>query len=120
MPLSDLSEPAKLDLVIVAGDSFTRTLVIQDSTLVPINLTGLTGRAQIRARSGSALLEAFTVTIASPTTGEVTFALTATQTRALSATASSAKWDLELDGGDTNTHTILTGSITITPDITVL
>ena len=116
MPLSDLSEPATLNLKFVAGDSFSRTIRLLESDSTPIDLTGLTGRAQIRDRPKGKLLGTFTVTIPTPTNGEVTFALTATETRALPG---SGVWDLELDGGDTNTHTIVSGTVKVMPDVTV-
>ena len=115
MPLSDLTEPARLDLKFVSGDSFSRTILIKDEN-GPIDLTGLTGRAQIRDRPNGTLLAEFTVTIPTPLTGEVVFSLTTAQTRALPG---KGVWDLELDGGLNNTHTIVTGAVCVIPDVTV-
>lgn len=114
MPLSDLTEPAKLDLMLYAGDSFARTFTLKDSNGVAIDLTGLTGRAQVRDRPGGKLLASFTVVV-TPLTGTIEVSLTATQTRALT---NGGVWDLELDGGDTNTHTIVAGKVKICPDVT--
>jgi hypothetical protein len=116
MPLSDLTEPARLDLKLVAGDSFSRTVRLQEQNGDPIDLTGLTGRAQIRDRPKGKLLAEFTVTIPTPTNGEITFSLDTTQTRALPG---AGVWDLELDGGTTNTHTIVSGDVKVIPDVTV-
>lgn len=116
MPLSDLTEPARLDLKIVSGDSFTRTIRLQEQGGAPIDLTGLTGRAQIRDRPKGKLLAEFTVDIPTPTNGEVTFSLDTTQTRDLPG---KGVWDLELDGGPTNTHTIVSGEVCVLPDVTV-
>lgn len=116
MPLDDLTEPAKFDLRIVAGDSFVRTILLKEADGTAIDLTGLTGRAQVRDRPKGKLLAEFDVDIATPATGEVVFSLTATQTRALPG---AGVWDLELDGGDTNTHTIIAGSVCVLPDVTV-
>lgn len=101
----------------VAGDSFTRSLILKESDGTLIDLSGLTGRAQIRVRAGSpTVLADFTVSIPTPANGEVIFSLTTIQTRALPGCA---VWDLELDGGDTNTHTVVAGDVTVTPDVTV-
>lgn len=116
MPLSDLTEPARLDLKLVAGDSFTRTIRLQEQGGTAIDLTGLTGRAQIRDRPKGKLLAEFTVAIPTPANGEVVFSLDTTQTRALPG---KGVWDLELDGGATNTHTIVSGEVCVTPDVTV-
>jgi hypothetical protein len=115
MPLSDLTEPAKLDLVLYAGDSFARTFTLKESDGSAIDLTGLTGRAQVRDRAGGRLLAEFTVNV-TPLTGTIEVSLTATQTRALLA---GGVWDLELDGGDTNTHTIVAGKVKVHPDVTI-
>lgn len=116
MPLSDLTEPARLDLRFVAGDSFSRTIALKDENGDPIDLTGLTGRAQIRNRPNGDLLADFTVSIPTPANGEITFSLDTTQTRALPG---KGVWDLELDGGATNTHTIVSGDVKVIPDVTV-
>ena len=62
------------------------------------------------------MLEEFTVTIPTPLTGEVTFAMDTTQTRALPG---KGVWDLELDGGVNNTTTIVSGTVCVLPDVTV-
>jgi len=115
MPLSDFTEPGTLNLRIVCGDSFTKTLTVQESDGTAINLTGITGRAELRKRFGGALIQAFTVAIPTPTNGQVTFSLTATETRGLV----DGVWDIELDGGISNRHTILQGTVTVLPDVTV-
>lgn len=114
MPLSALSEPARLDLKIVTGDSFSRTLrFLSDGA--PVDLTGYTGRAQVRDRPAGKLLATFTVTIPTPTNGEVIIALDTTATRGLAA----GVWDLELDAGPTATHTVVQGAVKVLADITV-
>jgi hypothetical protein len=115
MPLSDFTEPGTLNLRIVCGDSFTKTITVQESDGTAIDLTGITGRAEIRDRYGGSLLETFTVVIATPTNGQVAFSLTATQTRTLA----DGVWDIELDGGISNRHTILQGTVSVLPDVTV-
>lgn len=116
MPLSDISEPAKLNFTIVRGDSFTKTVIVQESDGTPIDLTGYVGRAEIRQGYGGTLLDSFTVAIPTPSNGEVTMSLDATQT--VSA-ISGGVYDLELDAGVNNRHTLLAGTVTILPDVTV-
>jgi hypothetical protein len=117
MPLSDILAPTRANLQVVAGDSYQRTVTVTESDGSAINLTGITGRAHVRARPGADLLAEFTVSIPTPANGQVVFSLTAEQTRALPIGA--LQWDLELDGGNTNTHTILAGTLTVVPDITI-
>ena len=114
MPLEDLTQPAKLDLTIVSGDSFSREIIVEENDGTPIDLTGLTGYAQIRTRAGGGLLADFTVVIV-PLEGKITISLDTTQTAALPG---KGVWDLELNGGATNTHTIVTGCICVLPDVT--
>ena len=73
-------------------------------------------QTQIRDRPKGKLLAEFTVTIPIPTNGEVIFSLDTAQTRALPG---KGVWDLELDGGATNTHTIVNGEVCVIPDVTV-
>ena len=114
MPLADLTQPAKLDLTIVSGDSFSREIIIEESDGTPIDLAAYTGYAEIRTRPGGDLLATFTVVIDAPL-GKVTISLTTTQTAALPG---KGVWDLELNGGATNTHTIVTGVVCVLPDVT--
>lgn len=115
MPLQDLSEPARVDLKMVAGDSFSKEFRLREQDGTAIDLTGLTGRAQVRDRPGGELLAEFTVGPLDAT-GVVTISLTTAQTRALPG---KGVWDLELDGGATNTKTIVQGDVKVIPDITV-
>lgn len=114
MPLADLTQPAKLDLTIVSGDSFSREIILEENDGTPIDLTAYAGYAQIRTRAGGALLADFTVVIDAPN-GKVTISLTTTQTAALPG---KGVWDLELNGGASNTHTVVTGCVCVLPDVT--
>lgn len=120
MPLSDLNEPRRLDLRIRAGDSFARALAIQEADGSATDLTGLTPRAQVRDRPGGSLLAEFVAAlVGDPANGIVSYALSAAQTRSLAALEPGMVWDLELDGGDTNTTTVVAGTVTVCPDVTV-
>lgn len=120
MPLADLLEPIRLDLRIFAGDSYTRSIALQEADGSAINISGLTPRAQVRNRPGGTLLATLTAQIVGdPALGIISYSFTATQTRALAAVTSSMVWDLELDGGDTNLKTLVAGKVTVCPDTTV-
>ena len=115
MPLDSIARPGTYDLVFVAGDSFRRELLVREQGGSPIDLTGLVARAQIRNRPNGTILATITTSIPTPTNGIIIITMDATQTRALPG---SGKWDIELDGGITNLHTILAGGVKVIPDIT--
>jgi hypothetical protein len=116
MALSDIARPAKHDLTVVCGDSFSRTFTVRDSAGAAIDLTGFVGRAQVRDRAGGALLADFLVTIAAPTTGVIVISLRSSQTYALPSIG--GVWDLELDGGETATHTLIGGRVVVQMGVT--
>lgn len=77
---------AELEILIEQGSTFLRTLTIQDSALVPVNLTGHSFRGMIRHLTDDAApVASFTCTIANQGTnpGEVSIALTPTETSAI-------------------------------------
>ena len=120
MPLADLDTPKELNLHLRAGDSFARSVQLQEADGSPANLTGYTPRAQIRDRPGGTLLATLTTGVVGlPTDGIISYALTVTQTRALAAAEPGMVWDLEVDAGDTQTTTVAAGTVTICPEVTV-
>ncbi len=120
MPLADLKEPVRLDIKFQAGDSFARSFAVQEADGSATDLTGLTPRAQIRSRPGGPLLATLaTGFVGDPALGVVSYALSTTQTRSLAASNPGMVWDLELDGGTTNTTTVVRGTVTVCPDVTV-
>lgn len=120
MPLSALREPIRLDLSLRSGDSYARSIQIQESDGTPTDLTGYTVRAQVRDRPGGGLLATLiTAIVGDPANGTVSYALTTDQTRSLGLLEPVMVWDIELDAGDTNTTTIASGYVSVCPEVTV-
>ncbi len=117
MPLNTITHPGEYDLLIYEGDSFRLEVLVREKKGgPPVDLTGLVALSQIRNRPGGKLIVSFTTEIPNPVDGIVVISLTADQTRVL---PSKAVWDLELDGGISNRHTILAGKVTVCPDVTL-
>ena len=119
-------KPAKLDLPIYRGDTFEAFGRIRERVLVEgvyvdgsyVNLTGLTGLAQIRTAADVPTVTAtITVDIADQgvTLGGFFLRMTAVQTAVLSL--ATAKWDLQFTKPDDTVHTFLYGDVTLTKDI---
>lgn len=95
---------ANHSLTICQGATLDETATIQDDIGNPFDLTGFTGRMQIRNlfadETSSTALATAAVTISSPPTlGQVNYQLTATQTQAI--TLESGVWDLEIESDGT-------------------
>ena len=76
---------ANHDLVIDQGSTFVIDLTIKESGSLK-NLTGFSGRAQMRSsKTASAVAASFTCTIANPTNGVVKMELPATTSTAMAA-----------------------------------
>lgn len=111
-----MSSPANYTLTIRAGDTETVTVSLEDSSGAPINITGRTYAAQVRATAdASTPLATFTCSIVNAATGTFACTLSATQTAAL--TAGGGVWDCQETNGDTVT-TLLAGSVRIDRDVT--
>lgn len=113
MPLSALAEPARLDLKIVQGDSFSREIELKENGAA-VPLTGYTAKAQIRDHERGKLLAEFGAAVDEPN-GKITLTLDEAETRAIKK---SGKWDLELRLDADNHHTIVQGEVVLIPDVT--
>lgn len=125
MALPTNVKPGNLDLTIVQGANFSRTIQFKDSEGVVIDLTGVTIEAKIRREfSDAAALQAFTASVTDAANGVVVISLTAAETAALSLTGSSNQraqslgvWDLELtDTG--RVERMLQGKVTLSQEAT--
>lgn len=108
-----MSQPAKYDIKLTAGDDFQVTLrLLEDGD--PIDTQGYTFSAQ--ARSGylpdTPLIVSFTVV---PVTGGATLKLTSEQTRQLGQ-ASRVFWDFQSSSPDVRTW--LTGRVFVAQEVT--
>lgn len=112
------------DIVIEQGATYALPVTI---TVPGVDYTGYTARAKVRDlfTSAGTTLVSFTVTNGAQSVGSyaLTLSLTATQTAALSATASGRNyaigfWDLEIVSGAT-VNRILQGKVTLAMEATV-
>jgi hypothetical protein len=104
------------DLNIIRGDDY-RVVISLTSDGDPMDLTDYTARAQIRVSTALSanLIAEFAATIDDPPTdGTITLELTHTDT----ASIASGVWDLEIEDGDGWITTVVSGSVTATPDVT--
>ena len=105
------------NLAIDQGTTYSVTVSVTDTTGSARNLTGYTGRAQMRRSFYTTSNTAFTVAIDNPSEGEVILSLTATQTSALKA--GRYVYDLELVSSNTSSvERIVEGIVTIYPEAT--
>jgi hypothetical protein len=109
------------DMVCEQGATFQRSLVWQDETESPINLTGYSARMQVRPsiKSTEVVTELTTANgriVLYPLLGKIELNLTAVQTAALAA--KQCVYDLELVSGSGFVTRLLQGAFTITPEVT--
>lgn len=119
MSLESITRGATLNLEVTRTNSFYKPLGLTERDGTVIDLTGYSGRAQMRDRASNALLAEFDVTIDDPETGIVVIRLTVTQTTAL--TLAGGVWDIKLildADAENNTHTIAGGSVTVVQSVT--
>lgn len=121
----------RYDLVIEKGATFSRifTWKIPSATnptsCPPLNLTGYTARAQIRATVAAADPPAIDLTsspaaglVLGGVAGTITMTITAAQTSALTLTNNVGVWDIELTAPDSSVVRLLEGSVELRPDVT--
>ena len=95
-----------------AGDTFKRTLTWTEDDGTPINLTGASVEWSLAARATEYQYEDVTqASISDPIAGEITLALTPTETRALYGHAWS--YEVTITLLDTTRTTILEGVLTV-------
>lgn len=105
------------NLSIDQGTTYSVTIGVTDTTGSARDLTGYTGRAQLRRSYYTNSNTAFTVAIDNPLEGEITLSLTATQTSALKA--GRYVYDLELVANVTSSvERVVEGIVTIYPEVT--
>ena len=113
-----MAKPAKVSLNIYRGDSeaWTFRFYADAAMTIPYDLTGGTGKAQIRDLPGGVLLVELDVTITEP--NQVDVSLDAGDSAAL--TAKQGVWDLEVTAADGTVNTLAAGAVFITADVTTL
>ena len=108
--------PGSLPLVIYRGDSYRWQLTLwQDpEKTIPTDLTGVTGKAEIRSAAAGTLITTMTVTVTMPNV--LVLELPAINSQLLSKTGGA--WDLQLTYSNADVQTILQGAVTVTMDVT--
>jgi hypothetical protein len=117
---------ATIDLVgdyrILGNAEYSFSLTINDSTGAAVDLTGSQVFSQIRKKAGSPVLAEFTVSIPTPTNGEVFFSLPGSVTVTLPGTTdASGNWayDVLWVKPDGSTERPVEGAVEVDPAITV-
>lgn len=111
-----MASPADQDLTIVRGDTETIVVTMTTDGSTPINVTGRTYQAQIRASQDSATVKAaFTCTVTNGAAGQITCVLSAAASAALPVGI--AYWDFEETASGVVT-TVLAGTVTVLADVT--
>lgn len=111
-----MATPAYYPLSIRIGDTETVTVTLQESDGTPVNITGRTYAAQIRATADAAgTIATFSCAITNAAAGQFACTLSATTTAALSI--GTGVWDLQETNGTVKT-TILAGPVRIDYDVT--
>lgn len=111
---------AKYDIVCDQGATFSRVFTWQDSTGVPVNVTGYTARMQVRATiDAGATLLSFTTENGGITLGGAAGTITVTATAATTASVSAGcyVYDLELINGAT-VYRLVQGQFTVDGEVT--
>lgn len=105
------------NLSIDQGTTYSITIGVTDATGTARNLTGYTGRAQLRRSYYTNSNTAFTVSINNPVEGEIELSLTAANTTLLKA--GRYVYDLEIvSSNNIFVERIVEGIVTVYPEVT--
>lgn len=112
--------PTNFDIELYKGDYFplTITLVVPvGNNTAPLNLTGYTGHAQIRANFGTEAIYPFTVSIPTPANGKVELVLPSSVSAGIPA--GGYVWDFQVREPSGNIRTYLAGDVTVFNEVTL-
>lgn len=105
----------KVNLILDQGTDFESSLLLEDEDGVVIDLTGFTGRSEIRRHHTSLNATAtFVVTVAN--TGTVTLAMDANTTA--NVISGRYVYDVELISGTGKVSRVFEGQVKVTPEVT--
>ncbi len=105
------------NLTIDQGATYSVNITVNDDTGTARNLAGYTARSKMRRSYYTSANTALTVTITSPSTGEISLTLTAAQTA--NVRAGRYVYDLELVNANAATvERVVEGIITVYPEVT--
>ena len=111
-----MAVPVKQNLVMTRGDTETLVITMKTEANAPIDITGRTYRAQIRASKDAGAIDAsFTCTVTNAVAGEITCTILPAVTETLSVGIH--YWDLEETASGV-VSTVLAGSVNVLADVT--
>lgn len=106
-----------VEITIEQNATFNTTVTINDGSGIPFNLTGYTGKAQIRKSYYSSTAHDFVITVPSPALGELTLTMSAAVTA--NVTPGRYVYDLIIVQNNTNVVTrIFEGIAVVRPGVT--
>lgn len=108
--------PGTYPIFVYRGDSYLWTFTLWQDTAgtQPVDLTGVTGKAEIRTAAAGTLITSMVVTVTQPNILNVR--LPANNSALL--TKVGGFWDLQLTYTNTDVQTVVSGSVTVTMDVT--
>lgn len=108
--------PGAYPIFVYRGDSMSWKFTLwQDANkTLPVDLTGVTGKAEIRSAAAGTLITSMVVTVTQPNI--VNVKLPAINSQLLVKTG--GFWDLQLTYTNADVQTIVSGSVTVTMDVT--
>ena len=105
------------NIVIDQGTDYSASIDVTDADGDALNLTGHTGKGQVRKTFSSTTAIDFAVSVANPaTTGVLNIGLTNVQTNAMKA--GRYVYDIEITSGSSTKTRVLEGQLEITPGVT--
>lgn len=108
--------PHNFDLELYKGDFFPLKVTLIQPNLTPLNLTGYTATAQIRANYGDKVAYNFTTTIPAPETGVVEIVLPSSVS--VGIPPGSYIWDFQIREPGGNVRTYIAGDVTVYDEVT--
>jgi len=108
--------PGALDLRVIRGDDFRIRLEFFDANDDPLDISGWTLAAQMRAAYQGALLATFTIDQTGLPDNEVNLQLSAAQTETIGEGV--YPWDFQRFAGGQVIRTMLSGVAVVSPDVT--
>ena len=106
-------QPASLPLALYRGDSLRFTISLSDQNNVPLDLTGVVAKSEIRDRPAGSIIVPFQCTVTLPNI--INLALLTADSHNLPA---QGVWDLQLTYLSGDVATPIAGPVTVTPDVT--
>jgi len=108
--------PGSYPLALYRGDTYAWVFRLwsDDAKTVPLDMVGVTAKAEIRNMPGGQIIMALPCAVTQPNIIDVVL----TVDLWADWTLRSAVWDLQLTYPDTSVFTVLAGPVTVDPDVT--